>query len=132
MIEKSTLIKTVVSEKSRISEINLKDIPFGKYFSDHMFVCEYIDGEWQNPRIIPYGPMPMSPSISALHYGQAIFEGMKAYRTEKGEVALFRPLDNWKRLNASAERMCMPAIPENIFMEGLLQLIRLDKEWVLN
>ncbi len=132
MIDTATLIKTTITEHSRISQVNTKDLPFGKYFSDHMFVCEYIDGEWQNLRIIPYGPMPMSPSISALHYGQALFEGMKAYRTDSGDVTLFRPVDNWKRMNLSAERLCMPPVPENVFMEGLLQLIRLDKQWVLN
>lgn len=131
MIATSAQIKTVVTGHSRINEINPKDLPFGKHFSDHMFVCEYMDGEWKNARIIPYGPLPMPPSISALHYGQAIFEGMKAHRIDSGDVALFRPLENWKRINASAERMCMPSIPENIFMEGLLQLVRLDSNWVL-
>src|SRR4051812_45608699 len=104
MIETSILIKTVVTEHSRVSQLNAKELPFGKYFSDHMFVTEYIDGEWRNMRIIPYGPIPTSPSISALHYGQAIFEGMKGHRSDNGDVQLFRPLDNWKRLNASAER----------------------------
>src|SRR3982751_2431843 len=100
MIDTSILIKTTVSEKSRINEINPKDIPFGKHFSDHMFVCDYKDGEWQDLRIIPYGPMPMSPSIASLHYGQAIFEGMKAFAADSGDILLFRPLDNWKRLNS--------------------------------
>jgi len=132
MIDTAVLIKKTLTENSRVDQVSAKDLPFGKYFSDHMFVCEYINGEWQNFRIIPYGPMPMSPSISSLHYGQAIFEGMKAYRTDDGEVTLFRPLDNCKRMNISAERLCMPPVPENVFMEGLLQLVSLDKKWVLN
>ena len=131
MIETSLLIKTTVATHSRINEINATNLPFGKYFSDHMFVCEYVEGEWQNFRIMPYGPLPMSPSISALHYGQAIFEGMKAHKTDEGVVQIFRPLENHKRLNISAHRMCMPEIPENIFMEGLFQLLRLDINWVL-
>ena len=131
MIETSLLIKTVVTSNSRINELNANDLPFGKYFSDHMFITEYVNGEWQNFRILPYGPIPMSPSISALHYGQAIFEGMKAHKTDDGVVQLFRPLENHKRLNSSAQRMCMPEIPENIFMEGLSQLVNLDSKWVL-
>src|ERR1051325_5489372 len=108
MIETSILIKTIKTEHSRINEVaDKKDLAFGKHFSDHMFVCEYIDDEWQNFRIIPYGPLPMPPSISALHYGQAIFEGMKAFRADNDDVLLFRPIDNWKRLNTSAARMCM-------------------------
>ena len=95
-----------------------------------MFAVDYRDGEWQEPQIVPYGDMAVSPANSALHYGQAIFEGMKAYKNIDGEVALFRPLDNLHRLNLSAERMCMPTLPEELFMQGLSQLIRLDADWV--
>jgi branched-chain amino acid aminotransferase len=115
---------------SRIPEVDFDHLEFGKAFSDHMFAVDFHDGEWQNAQIVPYGDMVVSPANSALHYGQAIFEGMKAYRQANGGVALFRPYDNWARLNSSAERMCMPTISEELFMQGLLELLRLDSEWV--
>jgi branched-chain amino acid aminotransferase len=123
-------IRTQRTTASRLAEVDLTHVEFGKVFSDHMFAVEYHDGEWQEPQIVPYGDMAVSPANSALHYGQAIFEGMKAYHQADGGVALFRPLDNWSRLNASAERMCMPTIPEELFMQGLKELIRLDAKWV--
>ena len=115
---------------SRLPELDFSQLEFGKVFADHMFVVDYRDGEWQDAQIVPYGDMAVSPANSALHYGQAIFEGMKAYQQQDGGVALFRPLDNWARLNVSAERMCMPALPEEVFMGGLSQLIRLDHGWL--
>jgi len=118
------------TEKSRLSEFDQNNIVFGKLFSDHMFMADYADGKWSEAEIMPYGPIPMTPALSALHYGQAIFEGMKAYKNDKGEVFLFRPYDNHKRINISAERMAMPTIPEELFMEGLKQLVKLDKGWV--
>jgi branched-chain amino acid aminotransferase len=105
-------------------------VQFGKVFADHMFVAEYTDGKWQNLSIQPYGDISLSPALSALHYGQSIFEGMKAYKNLDGEALLFRPLDNIKRLNFSAARMCMPEIPENIFMEGLKKLVDIDRDWI--
>ena len=84
-------------------------------FTDHMLVCDYVDGAWQKPVIEPYAPFMIDPSAKVFHYGQAIFEGMKAYKNDKGEVSLFRPLDNFKRLNISAARMAMPEIPEELF-----------------
>jgi branched-chain amino acid aminotransferase len=123
-------IRTQRAATSRLAEVDFDHIEFGKVFSDHMFAVDYVDGEWQEPQIVPYGDMVVSPANSALHYGQAIFEGMKAYHQADGSVALFRPLDNWSRLNASAERMCMPSLPEELFMQGLKELIRLDAEWV--
>jgi branched-chain amino acid aminotransferase len=117
-------------KKSRISEYDINNVPFGKCFSDHMFVAEYANGKWQNATIMPYGDVPMSYAMSALHYGQAIFEGMKAYKNDKGEVSLFRPLENHKRMNKSAIRMAMPEIPEELYMNGLMELVRLDKDWV--
>jgi branched-chain amino acid aminotransferase len=118
------------TKKSRVSEYDINDVPFGKCFSDHMFVAEYADGKWQKASIMPYGDVPMSYAMSALHYGQAIFEGMKAYKNDKGEVSLFRPLENFKRMNKSAIRMAMPEIPEEIYMNGLMELIQLDAAWV--
>lgn len=116
--------------KTRISEVDFKNIPFGKVYSDHMFMADYKDGQWQNFRIVPYGYMPMSPATPALHYGQSIFEGLKAYKNENGEALVFRPLANWKRMNVSAERMCMPSIPEELFMDGMNTLIDLDRQWI--
>jgi branched-chain amino acid aminotransferase len=123
-------IQTKRTSASRLPEVDFDHLDFGKTFSDHMLVVDYQDGEWQEPQIVPYGDMTVSPANSALHYGQAIFEGMKAYKNEQGDVYMFRPYDNLHRLNASAERMCMPAIPEEIFMQGLMQLLRLDAEWI--
>ncbi|MBK7183255.1 MAG: branched-chain amino acid aminotransferase [Bacteroidetes bacterium] len=123
-------IKVQQTTNSRVGELDYNKIIFGHQFSDHMFLVDYNDGVWHDAQIIPYGPVPMSPATSALHYGQAIFEGMKAYKNDKGEVFLFRPYDNHKRINISAERMAMATIPEEIFMEGLKQLISLDKGWV--
>ena len=95
-----------------------------------MFIAEYADGKWEKAYITPYRDMPMSYAMSALHYGQAIFEGMKAYKSESGEVSVFRPIDNFNRLNKSAIRMAMPEVPEEIFMGGLLELLKLDSAWV--
>ena len=116
--------------KSRIEEVDFSNIPFGKIYTDHMFMADYRNGEWGNVRIVPYGYMPISPATPALHYGQAIFEGMKAYRNTSGDALVFRPLDNWKRLNISADRLCMPHIPEELFMESLSTLIDLDRAWI--
>lgn len=117
-------------KKSRVSEVDINNLPFGKHFSDHMFVAEYADGKWKNASIMPYADVPMSYATSALHYGQAIFEGLKAYKNEKGEVAIFRPLENFKRMNKSAIRMSMPELPEDLWMNALEELVRLDQAWV--
>lgn len=117
-------------QKSRVSEYDVNNVPFGKCFSDHMLVVEYADGKWGKPIISPYADVPLSYAMSALHYGQAIFEGMKAYKNDAGEVSLFRPLENFNRLNKSAIRMAMPEVPEEIFMGGLIELLKLDSAWV--
>lgn len=117
-------------KRSRLSEIDQKNFGFGKYFSDHIFISDFTKGQWRNARIQPYGKMEFSPALSALHYGQSIFEGMKAYRYDNGDIYMFRPLDNFKRFNVSAERMAMASVPEELFMEGLSALIRIDKDWV--
>ncbi|MCX6297082.1 MAG: branched-chain amino acid aminotransferase [Bacteroidetes bacterium] len=126
----TTQIKVQKSNNLRIKELDYNNITFGKLFSDHMFFTDFKNNEWSDAQIIPYGPVPMSPATSALHYGQSIFEGMKAYKNDKGEVFLFRPLDNHRRINISAERMAMATIPQEIFMAGLTQLINLDRDWV--
>ena len=130
MVEVLSKIKIEKIIQSRLPEVDFDNIIFGKEFSDHMFVADYKNGEWQDLKIVPYAPISVSPACAALHYGQAIFEGMKAYKNENGEVFLFRPYDNAKRINISAKRMCMPEIPEEIFMEALKQLVKLDSNWI--
>jgi branched-chain amino acid aminotransferase len=115
---------------SRVSEYDINNVPFGKCFSDHMFVAEYADGKWGNATIMPYQDVPMSYAMSALHYGQAIFEGMKAYKNAEGDVNIFRPIENFNRINKSAIRMAMPEVPEEIFMGGLIELLKLDSAWI--
>jgi len=130
MVETIAISKTKVSE-SRLKTIDFVNLPFGQVFTDHMFMADFRQGEWSNFRIVPFGHMPMSPASPALHYGQSIFEGIKAYASESNKEALvFRPLDNWKRMNISAERMCMPFIPEELFMDGMTALIDLDRAWI--
>ncbi len=117
-------------KRSRLHELDFNNLPFGKHFSDHMLEADYVDGEWQMVSIKPYQPISFEPSLMALHYGQAIFEGIKAYRNKAGEAFIFRPYDNMRRFNISADRMEMPAVPEDIFIEGMRQLIAIDKEWI--
>lgn len=116
--------------RSRIHEVDLKNVPFGKFFGDHMFVAKYQDGEWHVEGISPFRNVSMSYSISAIHYGQSIFEGMKAYKNSKGEVFLFRPEMNARRMNIGAKRMAMPEVPEGLFIDALKTLVWLDREWI--
>ncbi|MCB0644406.1 MAG: branched chain amino acid aminotransferase, partial [Phaeodactylibacter sp.] len=118
------------TERSRLPEVDFDAIPFGRTFSDHMFVADYENGAWQNPRIVPFDYIKMHPAAMVLHYGQAIFEGMKASVGVDGTPYLFRPEMHAKRINFSAERMCMPTIPEDLFLEALHQLVALDKNWI--
>jgi branched-chain amino acid aminotransferase len=117
-------------KQSKLPQTDFDNLVFGKSISDHMFIADYKNGEWTDLRIEPYQPLIMDPANATLHYGQSIFEGMKAYRNELGEVLLFRPDANQKRLNESAERMCIPPLPEEIFMEGLMTLLDLDRNWI--
>lgn len=119
-------------ERSKLADLSLENIPFGKYFTDHMLEADYENGEWKNVEIKPYQPLLVSPSLAAIHYGQSIFEGIKAYKNADGEAFIFRPQDNFQRFNISAERMQMPHVPEEIFMDGMKQLIELDKAWIPN
>jgi len=120
------------AETSKLQSMTLENIPFGKYFTDHMLEVDYEDGEWKTVEIKPYQPLLLSPSLAALHYGQAIFEGIKAYKNMQGEVNIFRPFENFRRFNNSAERMEMPKISEEIFIEGMKELIKLDANWIPN
>lgn len=117
-------------KKSRLPEIDFAHLPFGKVYSDHMLMADFADGEWKNFRILPFGKIPVSPATPAIHYGQSIFEGLKAYHGHSGEALVFRPLDNLKRMNISAGRMCMPALPEELFMESLAELIAVERKWI--
>ena len=104
---------------------------FGTIFTDHMLVINYDKGQgWHDARIVPYGPIPMDPSAMCLHYGQTIFEGLKAYRGDDGSVYLFRPQENFKRLNASCERLCIPQLDEGLLLESLRQLVEIDRDWI--
>lgn len=116
--------------QSRVGERSLENIPFGKYFTDHMLEVDYENGQWGIPEIRPYQALTLSPAMAAIHYGQAIFEGIKAYRASSGDTVIFRPHDNFKRFNISARRMQMPEVPEEIFIEGMKMLVNLDRNWV--
>ena len=117
-------------EKSRISDVNFNNLKFGVEFTDHMFECDFENGAWQTPKIRPYQPLTFDPSAKVFHYGQAVFEGMKAYKDDNNDVWLFRPDQNQKRINISAERLDMPAFPKEYFFEGLNTLLKMDSEWV--
>lgn len=125
-----TEIEVIKTQHSRISQVDFSNLPFGKIFADHMFVMDYKNGAWHNPQVRPYENFSFSPSMSSLHYGQAIFEGMKAYRNKQGEAYIFRPDMNYARLNHSAQRMCMPEVPKELFESALQQLLSLDKNWI--
>jgi branched-chain amino acid aminotransferase len=116
--------------ESRVSQVNLDDPGFGRIFSDHMFEMEYRDGEWQTPNIKPYGTIEVTPALNIFHYGQSVFEGMKAYYDDQSTVNLFRPDMNIKRMRNSCERMCIPPVDAELFMEALEQLIKLDHHWI--
>ncbi|NLH00663.1 MAG: branched-chain amino acid aminotransferase [Clostridiales bacterium] len=121
-IEKAAVLK----EKPPI-----EGIPFGKYFSDHMFLMNYDEGKgWHDPRVVPFSNFELSPAAVVFHYAQEIFEGLKAYRSPNGDVLLFRPEENARRLNSSADRLCIPQVPEELFLAGLKTLIQVDKDWV--
>ena len=115
---------------SRIKEVDFDQLEFGKYIADHMLVCDYANGEWKQPQIVPYANLSLSPSALALHYGQTVFEGMKAFRTHDGRINIFRMEKHYDRFVKSLQRMCMAVPPKDIFMDGLMQLISVDEAWV--
>ena len=123
-------IPVTKTSNSSLPNFNMDEIAFGKHFTDHMLVADYEDGEWKNVAIKPFSPISLDPSCAVLHYGQTIFEGIKAFKNDKGEVVIFRPDQNLIRFNVSADRMQMPAVPEWLFMDGMKQLINLDKDWI--
>lgn len=115
---------------SKIHEVDFNNLEFGKYVSDHMLLCDYVNGQWQQPQIVPFANLSLNPSTLALHYGQTVFEGMKAFRMEDGRINIFRIEKHYDRFVKSLDRMCMAVPPKEIFTEGLIKLIGLDKEWV--
>lgn len=129
-MEIATTIPVQLTKHSKINEVDFNELEFGKYISDHMLVCDYAHGEWKQAQILPYTNLSLSPAALALHYGQTVFEGMKAFRMADGKINIFRMDKHYDRLVKSLNRMCMAVIPKEIFMEGMLQLIELDKAWV--
>lgn len=116
----------------QLKKLDLPNLAFGKHFTNYMLEADYINGEWTNVIIKQFAPLELDPSTSVLHYGQSIFEGIKAYKTNTEEVVIFRPQENFKRFNISAERMQMPQVPDWLFLDGMKQLIALEKDWIPN
>ena len=129
-IQVSSTLKIEKASSSKIESVDFNSLQFGRIFTDHMFVCDYKDGKWQEPHIMPYGPLSLEPAARVFHYGQAVFEGMKAYKDDNDEIWLFRPEDNFERINKSSKRMAIPEFPKEYFFEGLTNLLRLDKDWI--
>jgi branched-chain amino acid aminotransferase len=130
ILDKKTTIDIRKSDTTKISEIDFDNLSFGNVFTDHMLECDYKDGQWQTVKIRPYGPISLDPSAKVFHYGQAIFEGMKAYKDEQDDMWLFRPDENQKRLNTSAVRLAIPEFPEELFFDGLEALLNIEKDWI--
>jgi len=116
--------------RSRLSQVDFDDLGFGKYFSDHMFSMRYRDGQWGEPEVLPYGEVGIEPGAASLHYGQSVFEGLKAFMGADGRARVFRPDMNARRLENSCQRLCIPAIPRGVFEEGIRLLIELDHAWI--
>ena len=123
-------MKIVLAKKSKIGSVDFENLEFGKIFTDHLFVCKYSNNSWGEGKIMPYDDFLVSPSARVFHYGQAIFEGMKCFRSDNDSLILFRPEENFKRFNKSSSRMAIPEISENIFFDGLTELLKIDKDWV--
>ncbi len=129
----TTIISPIAVEhvkQSRLKEVDFSNIGFGNYISDHMLITDYKNGAWHEPKVMPYGEIPMTPAILALHYGQTIFEGMKAFKMNDGGISIFRVQRHYQRLLKSLERMCMPAISEKLFTSSLHALVEIDQQWV--
>lgn len=122
------LVKTTTPKQKPADEASLG---FGKFFTDHMFIAEYSVGKgWHDARIVPYGPLSIDPASPVLHYGQEIFEGLKAYRRKDGGIQLFRPMENALRMNRSAERICMPPLDPEFQVKAMKMLIQLEEDWI--
>ncbi len=125
-------IPVIKNQHPKLPTFDMDQIAFGKNFTDHMLVADYENGEWKNVQIKPYAPFEVDPSCATLHYGQTIFEGIKAFKNDNGEVVVFRPDQNFIRFNTSAQRMQMPTVPEWLFIDGMKQLINLERDWIPN
>ena len=123
-------IEIIKAKTTKINDVDFDNLKFGHVFSDHMLECDFKDGKWQAPKVVPYAPISLDPSAKIFHYGQSVFEGMKAYKDANENVLLFRPLDNFKRLNISSKRLAIPELPEDYFMDGLKALLEVDKDWI--
>jgi branched-chain amino acid aminotransferase len=129
----ATLTSSIAVERtknSRISQVDFKNLEFGSHLSDHMLVVDYDNGQWHTPSVVPFADIRVSPAMLSLHYGQSVFEGMKAFRTKSGDLNIFRPQKHLARLNRSLERMVMPPVPEDLFLAGLKTLLEVDEQWV--
>ena len=129
-METLTGIKINKTAHSKIREVDFNNLEFGKHVCDHMLVCDYYRGKWHQPQIVPYANLSLPPTSLALHYGQTVFEGMKAFHMHDGKINIFRIGRHYERFVKSLERMCMAVVPEEIFTEGLMQLIKIDRAWV--
>lgn len=123
-------IRIELTKTPKAKPTDESQLGFGKIFTDHMFLMDYYDGEWRDPRIVPYGPISLDPSASVFHYGQEVFEGLKAYRGANGKILLFRPEENFKRLNNSNERLCIPPIDVDFAIKAVKELVKVDKDWI--
>lgn len=131
-MEKETVVNIKIEKAatSKINEVDFSNLSFGSIFTDHMFICDFNNGNWQTPTIVPYQKLSLEPSAKVFHYGQAVFEGMKAYKDNNDDVWLFRPDENFHRINKSSARLAMPEFPEEYFFEGLYELLKMDKAWI--
>jgi branched-chain amino acid aminotransferase len=130
MTTTSTTFSTKRTTKSRITEVDFENLEFGKYMSDHMLMADFVNNKWEEPVIIPFGDILMSPAMLSLHYGQSVFEGMKAFKNKDGDICIFRPQKHSERLNRSLARMCMPEIPEELFIQSLHAIVEADHNWI--
>lgn len=128
-----TISNSILVERaktSKIDKVDFDNLPFGTVFTDHMMVSHYRNGAWESPKIVPYQPITLDPSAKIFHYGQSVFEGMKAYKDADKNVWLFRPLENQKRINISSKRLSIPEFPQDYFMDGLKTLLKIDHRWI--
>jgi branched-chain amino acid aminotransferase len=123
-------IEIIKAKTTKINEVDFDDLKFGHVFSDHMLECNFKNGAWEAPKVVPYQAITLDPSAKIFHYGQSVFEGMKAYKDANEDIWLFRPLENFKRLNISSKRLAIPELPEAYFLEGLKALLAVDKDWI--
>lgn len=118
------------TRQSRIGEVDFTNLEFGKHISDHMVIASFENGSWEAPKIVPYGDLSLSPAMLSIHYGQSIFEGMKAFKMKNGAINIFRLHRHHQRMNKSLDRMCMPLIPEDMFIQSLHALVEVDQDWI--